>query len=746
MWGFTVFVDRAVSMLVAIAFIVAAASVIESGFPLNRVWLIIFGGVIAALSVLMPIYAWSRRGMRMLALAYALTVVVGLAVWPWQWDDSLPVGAMPLIWGVLGMAPVCFAIAVNLRLGVVYGLAMGVGVYLIRTSPSGGSVESLIAIQDAVMAAAEAVLGLVVVFTMHSGFKEVDKLNESKQASTASDAVNQALIEERARIDAVVHDVVMTTLVAASRERTSADSVLAKEASVALDTLAHAADMPKGDEASPSAHQFARLLGEVVRSVSSRVTVTSEIPSATVIVPYGVATALLQAAREAVLNAEKHAHASTLDVFLNVDGSARKVNVLISIADNGVGFRPNVIPPERLGLRLSMRERMQTVKGAAEVQSIIGQGTVVLLKWAGNRETSAENTVIRHEDYLHNPLLQNWNALGTFTAGVLFSLFNACMGLLLIPEMGDSPLFIPSIIVLEVTYVVSSYAMVMRHMWGRIGWLMGAGGVAGSVLGSLCMVGVPWPWQTSWFILLVIMIVLTIYLVNASAAWMVAISHGAVVFTVGFMNEPNLSRLFTMAFAPLLFVFLETLLFLWLAAMWTELKASEAASQEAARVNAVQFSKMVAREVWLADINQRVSPLLRKISSSAKPLNTEDREKCLLLESSLRDGIKAANFTTPDGADAILSARRRGVVVTLVDNRGETLPDKVKAMAMTTFKEQLRLAEDGRVVARTAPRGYGAAVTIMRAQADGRTWMTTISDTGEANTIESGVGKATVTV
>jgi signal transduction histidine kinase len=54
---------------------------------------------------------------------------------------------------------------------------------------------------------------------------------------------------------------------------------------------------------------------------------------------------------------------------------------VIEIADNGVGFDRRDVPLERLGLRVSIEERMAGAGGAAEIESSPGQGTTVTVAW-----------------------------------------------------------------------------------------------------------------------------------------------------------------------------------------------------------------------------------------------------------------------------------------------------------------------------------------------------------------------------
>ena len=74
--------------------------------------------------------------------------------------------------------------------------------------------------------------------------------------------------------------------------------------------------------------------------------------------------ALVQAAREAMVNAARHG-GGAVSVYLEVTGDAAEVFV----KDRGPGFDPAAIPPDRLGVRESMVGRMRRHGGTAAIAS-----------------------------------------------------------------------------------------------------------------------------------------------------------------------------------------------------------------------------------------------------------------------------------------------------------------------------------------------------------------------------------------
>lgn len=86
--------------------------------------------------------------------------------------------------------------------------------------------------------------------------------------------------------------------------------------------------------------------------------------------------ALVQATREAVTNAAKHSGADRVDVF----AEASTDGIEVFVRDRGVGFDPDIVRPDRMGVRESIRARMERHGGRARLRTAPGQGTEVTLE------------------------------------------------------------------------------------------------------------------------------------------------------------------------------------------------------------------------------------------------------------------------------------------------------------------------------------------------------------------------------
>ena len=103
------------------------------------------------------------------------------------------------------------------------------------------------------------------------------------------------------------------------------------------------------------------------------------------ILPHQDLPQALSVAREAILNARRHAEARQIVLRLACEGEQARV----SVCDNGAGFDPDCLPQDgrqRFGLRI-MQARAEQLHGRLEIYSRPGGGTQVDLIWPLKGET-----------------------------------------------------------------------------------------------------------------------------------------------------------------------------------------------------------------------------------------------------------------------------------------------------------------------------------------------------------------------
>jgi signal transduction histidine kinase len=122
-------------------------------------------------------------------------------------------------------------------------------------------------------------------------------------------------------------------------------------------------------------------LGELLRHLTEAMTGRTRVPMSLSLdgncrLPPDVQIALYRIVQEALNNVAKHAAASQV----SVDLFYRPERAVLTIADDGVGFDPDEVLPDRLGLG-TMRERAQGIQATMSIDSHPGQGTQLLVTW-----------------------------------------------------------------------------------------------------------------------------------------------------------------------------------------------------------------------------------------------------------------------------------------------------------------------------------------------------------------------------
>jgi signal transduction histidine kinase len=309
----------------------------------------------------------------------ALTLVL-LATWPLHYDAStvLPESFKPWIWWLLGISAIAAGTSFRFWLGVVYIFVVSLGWIVIRVSPSAGSGEPILAIQDSLHLFVLASIATTMAAAARWQAAKTDFANQDLIASGVKSAQSQAVELEQSRLDALVHDSVLTTLLVASKAKTPEEISLAREsASEALRRL----DSDNASLETVTAItqvSFFESLQNRIHEVHPSFEVTVQ-QSNSSLVPEQISEALTEATLQAVDNSTKHGGGSAKrSVLLQSQGTGLK----IVVSDTGKGFRASKIPKDRLGIQLSIIDRVKSVGGRVFIRSEPGKGTDVVLEWS----------------------------------------------------------------------------------------------------------------------------------------------------------------------------------------------------------------------------------------------------------------------------------------------------------------------------------------------------------------------------
>lgn len=177
--------------------------------------------------------------------------------------------------------------------------------------------------------------------------------------------------QERAEVAAHLHDSVLQTLALIQRQAGEPRDVVRLARAQERDLRAWLYGAPAATDASLRV-ALERLAAEVEDDHGTPIEVVTVGDCA---LDEGI-QALLQAAREAMLNAARHSAAASADVYAEVEAH----RVVIFVRDRGKGFDLDVVGDDRLGIRHSIIERMARHGGSAQVHSVVGEGTDVRLE------------------------------------------------------------------------------------------------------------------------------------------------------------------------------------------------------------------------------------------------------------------------------------------------------------------------------------------------------------------------------
>lgn len=176
--------------------------------------------------------------------------------------------------------------------------------------------------------------------------------------------------EERAEVAAHVHDSVLHTLTLIQRNAHDPREVLRLARSQERE-LRNWLYQPKQDADASLAAAVRRVAAEEedAHGVPIEVVCVGDCPLDARLV------AMLQAARQAMVNAAKYSEAAVVSVYAEVEPE----EVTIFVRDRGKGFDLDAVPPDRMGIRESIIGRMERNGGHARVRTAPGEGTEIML-------------------------------------------------------------------------------------------------------------------------------------------------------------------------------------------------------------------------------------------------------------------------------------------------------------------------------------------------------------------------------
>jgi signal transduction histidine kinase len=322
------------------------------------------------------------RTVRPAAIVFCIAYLGALALWQQGIADPAYFdGVRPWLWYLLTVSTACAALAMPFTWAAVYTVVAPLAYAIVLSITAGaGAIDT--AVLDGLYAVIFASILLAIMTMLRQAASQVDARQAGALERYEVAVRAHALEAERVQVDAIVHDSVLTTLLSAAHARTP--EAMAIAASMAQDALGHldtSAPLAKPGR-SLDAIPVSRLRDRIVSAARSFSVPFSIVPRVAVdaSIPVNVAEALYSATVQAMVNSAQHAGGMLVRRSLQVEAT-REGGVRIVISDDGRGFDLALIPPERLGLEVSIRERVALAGGEASIESAPGNGTEVRLLW-----------------------------------------------------------------------------------------------------------------------------------------------------------------------------------------------------------------------------------------------------------------------------------------------------------------------------------------------------------------------------
>jgi hypothetical protein len=339
--------------------------------------LAIFSGlpiVIAAGSFRLPITA-----IRALAGTHAAISFAFLILWiPAMQVPSAP--DIPWIINTIAVATSEAALAFEIIGSWIYLLVIAITSGIVRFMAYGGGNPG-IAIQDSIMIVLIsgfmlALLQLTIVAGRHQ-----DSAALAARKNAAADAATQTLERQRTRYQAFTHDDVLATLLAAAHDGPIPSDVTLRSARHALEKMDQLGDeQPLYSLISLNDLDTHLRVAAASLDVPYESEITDGPPQ---YVPIDACDALTEALTEAMRNSIRHASWPDGRQVTRLAKAVRLPDgVKVTMVDDGVGFNPRRVGLDRLGVRLSILERVNSQEGGeATIRSSRGSGATVSLIW-----------------------------------------------------------------------------------------------------------------------------------------------------------------------------------------------------------------------------------------------------------------------------------------------------------------------------------------------------------------------------
>ncbi len=587
---------------------------------------------------------WGLRAAVAVAIAAGLTQMVG----GWRNSDSLTIPpllqAMAPAFGVVGFA---LSPRAAVPIGLICGTAFAVSEW--------GVDPGMPAVSSGLVVLGSGLIAGGVVSLLYRAAAKVEQALDARWDAREAIARSVVRAEQTQLWDGLVHDKVLGALRLAARARDDSDRRAAGElAREALITGSAPATLGGGGSGRALRSRLERVCSRL--GLQLRWTVEERDGSGPT---DGAAAAVLAAAEEALVNVSRHTGGRAVTIAGSVGGDLR-----LDIIDAGPGFDLLAPRPGRLGIDRGIIGRLARVGGSAQVLTRPGHGTTVrLVVPAAGRDLRPQLP----------PPLETWRQqdfVGLFLMGVALTGVYAAAAIATVDRTRSAGVVAICLALVVALGLTASLAPGHRD---DVAALIVVG------VGVVCALGM-WnlrrPFDEGWATWFVGALNATVVVLTGRfrTRWgFLAVASAALGLAVGQVLAAGVVHLGVLtALVPQLVAFV--------CAIWGVRRAldlaTSAINEAAAAGGEVRLADAQAEET--AEVAQARSrdvlavagPLLERISAR-EAFDAAGRERCLLAEAEVRDGLVAAPLLTPELIAVLRDCRQRGVVVAVTAEERE---------------------------------------------------------------------------
>jgi two-component sensor histidine kinase len=312
-------------------------------------------------------------------IAFGAGYVIALVLWVPALQQPMPVTLQPWVQSFTAIPTSAIALAIPALPAWIYTIAIGVSDAALRGFPL-GFVHSPVPLQDALFGLMFSAIFTALIIAVVDRATELDLATATTRSKAARAAAAAAESQESQRIDLLIHDDVMSTLLLASRgDPLLADSV--RESAVMAIARLQARALHEEDHEDVDTAVFVARLRALVASISADVLFSLK-DSAELAVPADVARGFATAVGESVRNSIAHAGPPSSFVNRSVLVSIGNDRIDVAVVDDGIGFDVERGRQQSIGVAANILGRMRGIPGGhARIRSARGAGTRVELSW-----------------------------------------------------------------------------------------------------------------------------------------------------------------------------------------------------------------------------------------------------------------------------------------------------------------------------------------------------------------------------